>query len=216
MALSLSLINVQTNNCASWVFTDSTGTYDAGINTGGWKVSGGAGSNLQVDNDSVKCAELIFTLPSGTEVTIDIMELWEDLTGLNNVAFDSSTTPDVLIYTVTASMLGAVTIPDGIYTVVYRVGDAATYATSTLKSTVTYTLAVYCNIECCVEQRLANTPTEYTCETCSNDHLEITMTLWTLLQALKMSACLASTSKFENILATLQDACEEAGGTCCS
>jgi len=217
MALALTLSTLQTNSCADWILTDTTGEYDAATNVGGWSTSGSnVGTNLRIDNDAVLVAELIITFPSGTEETVDILTNWEELTGLTNTAFDSSTTPTTTIYTLTADMFGLDAFPDGVYTLVYRVGDASTYATSTVKGTVTYTFGVYCAIECCIEQRLALVPDEYTCEACSNAYLETTMTLWTLLQALKMSACLASTAKFENILATLQAACEEASGTCCS
>lgn len=218
MALQLSLTNLQQNNCADWIFTDSTGEYSA-TNTTGWATSTSGGTNLRIDNSVVLVAELIIAFPTSSEVaeqTIDLITNWEDLTGLTNVAFDSSTTPSTVEYTLNSSdLFGIESFPDGIYTITYRVGDAATYDTSTVRSTVTYTIASYCNIECCIEQYLALVPDNYTCEECSNDYLEKTMILWTLLQALKMSACLADTSRFTAILSTLQDACSDSGSSCC-
>src|SRR5574343_1223733 len=168
MALQVSLSSLQYNQCEDWILTDNAGTY-SGANTDGWATSTSGGTNLRVDNSVVLCAELIVTMPSGTQVTIDIISNWADLTGLANVAFDSSTTPSSLIYTVNAlTYFGVDTFPDGIYEVVYRVGDAATYETSSVRSSVTYKFASYCSIECCIEQRLATVPTEYTCESCSN------------------------------------------------
>ena len=214
MALQVSLSSLQSNSCGSWTFTDTTGAYSA-TNTDGWMTSTSGGSNLRIDNSTVLFAELVIVTPSGASITIDIIDFWEDLTGLTNSAFDSSTDPEALTFTVTAAMLGSSTsIPDGIYTVTYSVGDGTTYAGSTKKSTISYTIAVYCNIECCIEQRLALVPTNYTCVTCSNAFLDTTMTLWTLLQALKLAACMASTDKFNNILAALQTACEDAGCNC--
>lgn len=218
MALALTLSSLQHNECTDWILTDNTGEYSSDANLTGWQTTTSGGSNLQVDDGSVLCAEIIIETAAGASVTIDLIDGWATYTGLSNVAFDSSTTPNVLIYTLPSTVLGAdvTSFPDGIYTVTYRVGDAATYDTSTpaTRSSVTYSYAVYCAIECCIEQRLVTVPTEYECESCSNAFLETTMTLWTLLQALKLSACLADTSKFTNILTTLQTACEEAGCEC--
>ena len=220
MALQLSLTSLQQNECTTWVLTDDTGEYAAGANPTGWATSTSGGTNLRVDNDAVLSARLLITFPGETTAReIDIIANWETLTSLTNTAFDSSTTPSVLIYTINIADFFSAdydSFPDGIYEITYQVGDAATYETSTVRSSVTYNLAAYCAIECCVEQRLINLPTEYSCEACSNDYLEMTNILWMLLQALKLSACLADTDKFENILATLQSACEDAGGTCCS
>lgn len=213
MALQVSLSTLQTNSCSEWVLTDTTGAYSAS-NTDGWGTSTSGGSNLRIDNSAVLYAELIITTPSGGSLTVDIMTDWAALTGLANSPFDSSTDPANLSYTITAAMFGLSTITDGVYTVTYKVGDAATYETSTLKSTITYTIAVYCNIECCIEQRLVTLPEYYSCVECDNTFLTTTVTLWSLLQALKLSACLANTDRFESILSTLQTACEDAGCNC--
>lgn len=212
MALQLSLTSLQQGSCAQWVLTDSAGTYSA-TNTDGWTTATSGGSNLRIDNGSVTYAELIITIPAGNSISIDIIANWTELTGLGGTAFDSGTTPSGLAYTITDAMLTG-GILDGVYTVTYKVGDGTTYDNSTNKSTITYTYALYCNIECCIEQRLALVPENYTCETCSNTFLDTTMILWTLLQALKMAACIASVTKFNTILATLQQACEDAGCDC--
>jgi len=214
MALQVSLTSLQQESCTEWVLTEATGTYDAVSNTDGWKTAASGGTNLQIDNDSVTYATLTVTYSSGTAVVIDIIDNWAALTGLSNTAFDSSTDPENLSYTLTSTLLGTTGIADGIYEVTYQVGDGTTYANSTKKSTITYTYALYCQIECCLEQRLVQVPTEYACETCSNDFINTTTILWTLLQALKMAACSASTTKFETILETLQDACSTAGCDC--
>jgi len=210
--LQVSLTSLQQESCTEWALTDSTGTYSAS-NTDGWSTVASGGGNLVIDDGSVTYAELIVTFPSGSSVTIDIIDNWADLTGLATVAFDTGTDPGSLAFTLTSTLLGA-TIADGIYEVTYQVGNGATYATSTLKSTITYTYALYCLIECCIEQRLAQVPDYYTCEECDNDFLNVTTILWTLLQSLKMAACTASTTKFETILETLQNACLQAGCDC--
>ena len=213
MALQISLTSLQQDSCTDWVLTDATGTYSAS-NTDGWSTVASPGvGNLTINNGSVTFAELTVTFSSGSSVTIDIIDNWLALTGLATVAFNTGTDPGSLAFTLTSTLLGA-TIADGIYEVTYQVGNGATYATSTLKSTITYTYALYCLIECCVEQRLAQVPDYYTCEECDNDFLNVTTILWTLLQSLKMAACTASTTKFETILETLQNACLQAGCDC--
>jgi hypothetical protein len=215
MALQVSLSSLQTSSCGSWVLTDTTGAYSA-TNTDGWDVATSIGGNLRVDNSTVLYAELQITTPSGAVVVIDIIDNWAALTGLATAAFAATTDPADLHYTVTAAMISAsaTSLSDGIYEVTYAVGDGTTYALSTKKSLVSYTFALYCNIECCIEQRLALVPTNYECESCDNKFVENTMTLWTLLQALKLSGCLNNPDKFTNILATLQTACTDAGTTC--
>ena len=214
MALQLSLTGLQQDNCSEWVLTDSTGVYAASGNPDGWAIASALGGNLVIDNGAVTYAELTIAFPSEGSVTIDIIDNWADLTGLSNTAFDAGTDPSALTFTLTPELMGLASITDGVYTVTYKVGDGTTYANSTLKSSISYTFALYCNIECCIEQRLAQVPDYYNCETCSNDFLNTTTILWTLLQALKMSACSASVSKFNTILTTLQDACEVAGCDC--
>jgi hypothetical protein len=216
MALQVSLTSLQDNSCSEWILTDDTGAYATG-NTGGW----GTPNLLEINNGDVTVAELIFSKYVGdnvwgTALTLDVIALWEDLTGLTTDPFGSGTTVANVIYTLTPTILTqtGLSISDGIYQVTYQVGDGTTIANSTNTSTITYNIAIYCNIECCIEQRLANVPTQYECETCDNSYLEITMTLWTLLQALKLAACSASVDKFMTILSTLQTACEDAGCEC--
>lgn len=212
MALQVSLSSIQQNSCAEWVFTDNTGAYDAVTNTDGW-----GAQNLPIDDGTITYAELIISkytdgVTTGDQITIDIISNWEDLTGLTSDPYDTGTTVANVVFTLTSDF--GLDLSDGVYQVTYRVGDGTTYDDSTNKSSVTYNIATYCNIECCVEQRLANSPTEYSCVECSNSYIDITMTLWTLLQALKLAACSASIDKYLTILATLQSACEEAGMSC--
>jgi hypothetical protein len=211
MALQLSLTYLQQDSCGEMVFTDSTGAYNVTTNPYGW-----GAPNLPVDDGTITYAELIvsrYSDGSTLEVVeiIDLISTWEDLTTLTSDPFDTGTTVSNVIYTIPSSV---VNFTDGVYQITYQVGDGTTYANSTNKSTVTYNIATYCNIECCIEQRLANSPTEYTCVTCNNDYLNITGTLWTLLQALKLAACSASIDAYLTILTTLQTACEEAGMSC--
>lgn len=195
------------------VLTDNTGAYDASSNPTGW-----GAPNLPINDGSITYAEIIikrYTDGSTLEdvETLDVISLWEDLTGLTSDPFDTGTTVSNVIYTITSAM---VDFTDGCYQITYQVGDGTTYDNSTNKSSVTYNIATYCNVECCIEQRLANAPTEYECVTCNNDYLMITQILWTLLQALKLAACTASIDAYLTILSTLQAACESAGCNCSS
>lgn len=211
MALSLSLTYVQQSNCGEFVLTDNTGAYNNPSNLGGWGTP-----NLRLDNGEVTYAEIIIERYSNsytlTEVeTIDVISNWETLTGLTSSPFNTGTTVANLIYTIPTSM---VNFTDGAYRITYQVGDGTTYENSTSKATVTYNIATYCNIECCIDQRVANGPTEYECVTCNNEYLSLTTTLWSLLLSLKLAACSASIDKYLNILSTLQTACEQAGCDC--
>lgn len=212
MALQVSLTSLQQASCSEWVFTDNTGAYDAATNLTGWTTATSGGSNLRVDNSSITVATLAIARYSGgaflTPTTIDLMSqaIWTELTGDTGAPFSSTTTLATLVYIVTTDFIGAIT--DGVYQVTYTVSNGTT------TSTVTYQIATYCNIECCLEQRLANVPNEYSCVACDNSYLDVTMTLWTLLQALKLAACNASIDKYIAILTTLQTACEQAGCNC--
>lgn len=213
MALSLSLTYLQQDSCGELVIQDVTGAYDVSLNPGGW-----GAPNLPVDDGTVTCAEIIISRYSDAltlEVVevIDVISNWELLTGLTGIdPFDTGTTVSNLIYTITSDV---VNMTDGCYQITYRVGNGTTYDDSTIRSNqATYNIATYCNIECCIEQRLAEAPTEFECVECNNTYLEVTMTLWTLLQALKLAACSASIDRYLSILSTLQTACAQAGTTC--
>lgn len=210
MALALSLSSLQQTNCTELVLTDTSGAYDVTTNPTGW-----GSATIPIDDGTVTYAELIIILPSGSSITIDIISNWEALTGLTSDPFGSGTSALALSYTLSSSIyLGTTTFTDGVYRITYRVGDGSTYLESTNKATITYNFAVYCGVECAIEQRVALVPYNYTCENCSNDFLEITMILWSIFQALKLAACTANIEKFNNILLTLQTALEEADCTC--
>lgn len=208
MALSLSLSYLQQSSCAELVLTDTTGAYDAVSNTGGW-----GSPNLACDDGSVTYAEIIIKqyTDSATLVdyeTIDLIADWETVTGLTSDPFDSGTTVANMIYTLDLAL------EDGCYQITYQVGDGTTYDNSSNRATVTYNIATYCNIECCVDQRVANSPTEYSCITCDNAYMDITNILWTLLQSLKLAACNASIDNYLSILSILQSAADDAGCNC--
>lgn len=209
MALQVALTSLQQDSCGEWVLTDSTGAYDAATNPTGW----GAPNNPVYNSGTLTSATLVIKKYDGstfdTLQTFDLLlpAIWTALTGDTNTPFSAQTTLATLVYTIDATALGAA-IEDGIYQITYTVEDAVA------SSTITYNIATYCNIECCIEQRLANVPNEYTCVNCSNEYLETTATLWTLLQALKLAACNASLDVYMNILSTLQSACEQAGCGC--
>jgi hypothetical protein len=214
MALTLALTNLQQTNCTEWVLTDASGAYNAVSNPTGWSTTANPGTLPIINDSTVTYAELIITLPSGGSVTIDIIDNWADLTGYATAAFAVGTDPLALSYTVTAAMLGASTIADGIYNVTYQIGDGTTYANSTNRATISYNYASYCLIECAIETLLVCVPANYQCASCDNDYLNKVSILWTLLQALKLAACSANVDSFTNILTTLQTAVEESGCTC--
>jgi len=210
MALALSLSYLQQDSCGELVLTDTSGAYNVTTNPTGW-----GSPNLACDTGAITYAEIIIktytdSLTLSDTSTVDVIADWKTLTTLTSAAFDTGTTVSNMIYTIPLNL------PDGVHQITYQVGDGATYANSTNQATITYNIATYCNIECCVEQYLADLHNNYTCVTCNNDYLNKTQILWTLLQALKLAACSSNIDTYLTILETLQTACSDAGSTCCS
>lgn len=208
MALALSLSYLQQDSCGELVLTDTAGAYAVTTNEDGW-----GSPNLACNTGAVKYAEIIIKQYTDSATladyeTIDLITDWETVTGLTSAAFNTGTTVSNMIYTLDLAL------DDGCYQITYQVGNGTTYDNSTIRASVTYNIATYCNIECCIDQRLANAPTEYSCVTCDNDYLNTTHILWTLLQSLKLAACNASIDKYLSILSILQTACDDAGCNC--
>jgi len=208
MALVLTISTLQQTSCTELVITDSTGAWTAG-NTTGWSVSGGSGSNIVIDDSSVTTATLTLTNPAGTEYIINLMDTttWQAITPYTSGApFDSSVDPANLTFTLDSTYMGTAT--DGIWTIVYYVTDGVDEATST------YTQAFFCNVKCCVFALLATLPEYYDCQSCDNKYIDNTVTIWGLYKALEIAACSATTDRFDEILASLVNACEAMGLDC--
>ena len=203
MALDLVISTQIKTSCSILTIYDTTGVYDTN-NTTGWCTSTSGGSNIRVDNSSIVTAYLLLTSPGGTVITIDLMDTdtWQAVTPYTTGApFDSSVDPDNLYYVLDSNYL--TTYEDGVWTVQYYVEDSNGDSCDS-----TFNIAMYCKAECGIYQVIADIPDYYTCETCDNKFIDAAVTLWGLLQSLKLAACSASVDKFNNILTTIQDILE--------
>lgn len=207
----MQISTIQQDSCGTLIINDITGAY-AVANTSGWKTTTSGGTNIQIDASVMDEAELGITPPgSATEIIFDLMDaaVWQALTPYTTgQPFDSSTLVDTLAYTITEALLG-VTMIDGLYTIRYYVKD-----TNAVTTTVIFTVAVYCKVECCVNGIVNKIPDYYQCESCDNTYLRNANEAKAMLEALKLSACGGITGRFEDILETLQDICETMGCTC--
>lgn len=202
MALTLVLGYTQTNYCKTLTVIDETGEYSAG-NLTGWCVNGGSGSNSVIDNGSIISASLQLVGPSGNTMSLDLMDtdIWRAITPYTTGdPFDVGTDPANLYFTITESLFGA-SLVDGIYTGRYTVVDSTT---TTYKD---FTVALYCNVECCVKALISRIPDYYNCEECNNQFIYDVVTMQGMLKALQLSAYLLSTTEFNNILTTLKSLC---------
>lgn len=183
MSLILNFEICQTNGCKDLVFSETTGTYNATYNTGGYGTPNETTAAAQT-------ATLTITNASGLVTTVDLMP-------------EGFPTEDLVAdgYTITSSTV----LPDGMYTFVYNVtydnhGAIVTYSKSISK-------LLYCNSECCVNQMLSNL--NLTCDCCETDeNIKDYYKAWTFLQALKNAAQCGDVTTFNNILKIITKLCK--------
>jgi hypothetical protein len=205
MALALVLTYEQSVACSILTIVDVTGQYNPISNPTGWEVDGPtpeAGMTI-IDDGSIITATLVVTLPSGTVVLLDLMDVptWRLLTPYTTGdPFDAGTSPSNLSYALTEAVLGEPII-DGIYSGVLTVTD--TNATTAAN----FNIAIFCNVECCVDNLIALMPSHYTCDNCDNQYALDVITMKAMVEALKLAADSASITEFNNILLTLKNAC---------
>jgi hypothetical protein len=215
MALELIVSVAQQDSCATLVITDTTGEYNATSNPTGWGTAGaGWGGNIPIDNNQMEVAYLELTPPgSSTAINVDLMNtaIWQAITPYTTgIPWDSSVSPGTLSFTLTSDILGT-SIIDGIWRIKYYV---ATAEVPSIVALYEFYIGFYCNVECCVESLLAAIPEHYNCDNCDNTYIRDVMTAKALLEALKLAACGAQTTRFNAIQETLSNLCEILGGNC--
>lgn len=193
MALTL-VLSSSNADITQLTLTDATGDYDALTNLTGW-----GAPNLALS--AVLYAHLFITTPEGIQYDRDIE---------NDLGIDFSTvTSDALIYNITHDLLGGTIdtiLEDGVYEVIYRISDKATWDDGGNDYELTINVMTYYIVQGGVFERIAEIPTYYKCASCDNLYVQETTTLFMLLQSIIAASTYSSTTQFEIILAMLEDA----------
>lgn len=174
---------VQSKNCKTLTFKDLTGEYNVSSNPTGYPVEA---------FDPTPVAELTITRPDGTIVVLDI-----SADGFPTI--DSSVA--VTLDSADLGLAANSALPDGIYTVKYKVTFSTGFSRFTTKGIV-----LTCALECCVH-KMYNALVDAK-SYCNNDELIDAMYGFSLLQDIQYEAeCGSSTAKIQEMLDTLTDMC---------
>jgi len=199
MGLELKINHVQQNFCKEWVLYDVSGVYNAITNSGGWCVTGGAGANLKINNSSITTAGLTITTPSGRVIPLNLKDIttWRLLTPYKSgEAFDTSTDPATLSYTLTEDVIGL--IVDGIYKIQYTVSDGTTAVIGA------YTVALFGRAESGVF-KMVEAAREINLDAhLSYNQFSDLVIIWALYLQMMYSARIASVERFNKILGVIQ------------
>ena len=197
MALTLQLQN-SIVNYTSLNLSDVSGDYNNPDNLTGW------GSPNITFND-VDYAHLIVSFNSNPLCDIDITA---DL----GIVFDGSTVKEDLVYNLPYTLLYNQStnsiLPDGIWTIEYRISTNSTWtgvSAPTTDFSITVNVMTYYTIQESVYNKIKLIPQYYTCSDCNNQFVKETMVIWAYLQALIASTQYANTVRFTEILSGLQD-----------
>lgn len=176
-------------NCTVISISETTGIYNALLNTGGY----GAPNPLTSD---VTLTTIVITRPDGTLVTIT-----------NPIGFPTSNT--TLEYQIPVATINSTwnKIQDGLYTFVYSVTIA-----SVVYSVTKYELFT-CNSECCVAKLWAKVANN---TNCSCDDFTITNASYTnaLLKGLLAAKGCGNITAINNLLTKLNKICASTSGNC--
>lgn len=183
----------QTNACKYIEFSELTGIYNIDTNPNGW----GTPNTLL---STAILAELIIEQPGGVITTLDITD------GMGSNGFPTVT--DGVIYYITSADLGLSsttslsTIPDGLYTITYKVTCIVDDNTIVYKKTKQFFLS--CNIKCKVYNNFANLML-CDCDCYNTGKADSAILAFSLYQALCASAnCTLNKTKLNDLLLTLQ------------
>jgi len=174
------------SSCSGIIVNDITGFYNAISNINGWLAP-----NLLKTYTGT--ATLKIVTPSGNTIEVDVKQTIED-----------SIFPQYTLYTYEPDSL-----VDGIYKIYLTLVDT--------DNTVTYKasteIAVYCNVECCVNKLAAEVSSDI-CNGCSSDKREAFNLANELLESLSNVVNCLGEKEFNKLLSQLQKLCNSTGCGC--
>lgn len=198
MALIPKLVFCLSNSCTELSVSETTGTYNASTNVGGY----GAPNPT---TGAIETYVLVITDPNGTQYTIDL-----EATTL------FPTTDSTVSYTIPLSSLGNRTvIEDGFWQFSWSALSAG--PTNSVGNSAYY---FTCNTECCVAELLADiTIDDDGCDACNDKQAEKTLTYLrakALLEALKNAAFCGKLTLFTNIKSAINKICAQTNCKTCN
>jgi len=195
MSLVLKPTIVDSLNCLTINFQDSTGVYSPG-NTGGYNAP-----NIAVAD--VTRSVLSIILPDGTTLTYDETDGFYPLFPNTNGSLWSVPTTDI-------GNASDVAISDWITQLTYSI------FVSSAETTVTTYVAILCNATCCVNRLLAKVDFTSGCDPCDNTNLQNYLKAKGLLDAI--NGALACSPQMPNrasaLLTKLTEFCNNTGCGC--
>jgi len=189
MATVLNFEIEQSDNARKLIFKETTGAYDASLNTDGW------GSPNEATSDAIAASTtLTITTPGGTATVYDNT----DITGLTSFP----TTDTGLELEILASDLGGAVDAqhtDGVYTIKY------TIVTSLGTYTTEHKIFISGAIRCCVYKMLAAVDAD----NCGCDSTEKVYALeaYTFYRALLANAACGNETGYTDLLAVINKLC---------
>lgn len=183
MSVNLSFEICQSSDCTKLTFVETTGSYNAISNTGGW-------GTPNEDHTDAETAVLTVLLASGNTYTIDLFDTGYFPT--DNTQFEFDLTNEDFGY------ISGSAIDDQIINFTYTV------TTATSIYTANYQQAFYCQVQCCVMSMFADIDVD--CD-CSKDKIDSALQAYALLKGLIYSANCGNKTYFNNILAQLNKLC---------
>lgn len=198
MSLVLKFNVCPQSNCKKFVFTETTGEYDATDNPTGWE-----SPNPLIA--WVTAATLDVYKPGNTTTTPDLT------VDLYNQTPSWATTDDTQEYTINNTDLGYNgKVPDGIWKFVYTVTVLEVTNVKVYQQTIQK--ATYCNAACCVDGLFANIE-DFECD-CMEAQISAALTAKAIFESMVGAAKCGNITKFNKLLLMLQRMCNNQ--SCCS
>jgi len=190
MALFLNFNIKESDNARELSFTETTGTYNASTNPGGW------GAPNPVTTDVTATATLSILPPSiTTPIVIDLFPS----------SFPTTDTAQTLVIRSQDLGLGTdIILPDGLWEMTYTVID--TVANPDVTYTNDQTIFVSGQARCCVYGLLASA--DISCCDCDGSDLARALEAFTYYRAALACAACGNTDKFAEALAIVDNYCD--------
>lgn len=190
MALFLNFNIKESDNARELSFTETTGTYNASTNLGGW----GAPNPVTTD---VTVTATLSILPPGVTTAI-VLDLFPS-------SFPTTDkTQEVIIRSQDLSLGTDTILPDGLWQITYTVID--TVANPDVTYTSDQTIFVSGEARCCVYGLLANA--DISCCDCDGSDLARALEAFTYYRAAIACAANGNTDKFTEALSIVNNYCD--------